>query len=422
MIVNEYFTRDISLFPVQLKQIGVSVEADIEFRKGSFFILSVNILSINWIILMRHCYQGLHSRTTLKKSGVDAAKIRQSRVTLSRTFTVMDTSSAKTFCQCFIQKMFTIELLEHLLSMLYILHWTISLPFCTIFYYFAKNLVNRFILIAATDDVFQYIERKGMEMDLIVKPAKQQSTFFYDALQIIRREEVDRSKKQADVDKGKDEVQIRGPLLGPKMKIDDIDVGPIPDDLIPPENLETTCIELDLPVGFHRLRWALLHDSNFVTAWFIDGLKYDDFTYEPWDKYDGKIGLEKQESDSEVKESDFVGGKIKYSYLMPKSAFVNANTAYEEVELTSYNKYFFSTFRSIRNPYVPYGNTFISQVQTVVYNTGKQSCRLVISCESFFPDREPIVSRTIKSAMRVGTTDSSVILGETICRYAEIYP
>lgn len=92
------------LFPVQLKQIGVSVEADIEFRKGSFFILSVNILSINWITLMRHCYQGLHSRRTLKKSGVDAAKLRPTRVNLSRSFTAMDTSSAKTFCQCFIQK------------------------------------------------------------------------------------------------------------------------------------------------------------------------------------------------------------------------------------------------------------------------------------------------------------------------------
>jgi hypothetical protein len=409
------------LFPVQLKQIGVNVEADIEFRKGSFFILSVNILSINWPILMRHCYQGLHSRKTVQKSGVEAAKLRQGRVNLSRSFTSMDTSSAKTFCQCFIQKLFTFELLEHLLSMLYVLHWTISLTFCTIFYYFAKNLVNRFILIAATDDVFQYIERKGMEMDLIVKPAKLQSTFFYDALQGIRREEVDRSKKQAEADKGKEDIQIRGPLLGPKMKLDEIDVGPIPDNMIPPENLETVCFELDLPIGFHRLRWALLHDAQFVEAWFIDFLKYDEFTYEPWDKYDGKIGSGQQDDETEVNESDFIGAKIKYSYLMPKSAFVAANTAYEEVELTSYNKYFFSTLRSIRNPYVPYGNTFISQVQTVVYNTGKQSCRLVISCESFFPDREPMVSRTIKSAMRAGTTDSSVLLGEIICRYAEIH-
>lgn len=276
-----------------------------------------------------------------------------------------------------------------------------------------------FILIATTDDVYQYIERKGMEMDLVVKHATQQSSFFYDALQIIRRDEFDKTKKQDEAHKGKDERTIRGPLLGPKMALDNFDVGPIPETLVPPENLETISMDIDLPVGYHRLRYALLHNPAFVEAWFVDFLKYGSFSYTPWEKYDGHIGLEKL--DDTVNESEFVGSKLKYSYLMPQSAFVAANTAYEEVELTSYNQYFFSTFRNIRNPDVPYGNSFISQVQTVVYNTAAQRCHMVISCETFFPNREPIVSRTIKSAMRAGTSDSSVLLGEAICRYAEIY-
>jgi len=141
--------------------------------------------------------------------------------------------------------------------------------------------------------------------------------------------------------------------------------------------------------------------------------------YEPWDKYDGEIGSEQTPDDMD--ESQFIGARMKFQYLMPKSVFVKENMAYEDIELTTYNDFFFSLKKEISNPDVPYGKTFRSLSQIVIRNAGVNSCHMIWSCEAKFPNGPPMVGRQIQSAMRAGTTDTSVLVGENICKYADIY-
>ena len=141
-------------------------------------------------------------------------------------------------------------------------------------------------------------------------------------------------------------------------------------------------------------------------------------TCEPWDKYQGSIG---QVINAEgVEESDFIGAKKNTQYLMPKSIFVKANMAYEESELMAYNDHFFSVKKRTRNPDVPYGGTFCAWTQITVHNTGFNSCRMICSVEAEFPNGQPMMARSIKSAMRQGVSDTFLELGETICRYANV--
>lgn len=107
---------------------------------------------------------------------------------------------------------------------------------------------------------------------------------------------------------------------------------------------------------------------------------------------------------------------------MPKSAFVNANMAYETNILTEYSDFCFVLKKRCRTPDVPYGSTFIAWTQVVVTNTGNDSCRMVCSVEAEFPNGAPMLAGQIKSGMRSGTAQFFVLLGETICKYADEYP
>jgi hypothetical protein len=122
----------------------------------------------------------------------------------------------------------------------------------------------------------------------------------------------------------------------------------------------------------------------------------------------------------DVDEGEYIGAKQKCQYLMPRSVFVKENMAYEERELTSFNPFFFSLKKEITNPDVPYGKTFVTFSQISIFNSGNNSCRMVCSCEAKFPKGPPLVSRQILSAMRAGNQETSILLGETITKYAGI--
>ena len=64
--------------------------------------------------------------------------------------------------------------------------------------------------------------------------------------------------------------------MGPAVKEDSRDAN-APPGFSPPDVLEFTGLETDLPVEFLRLCWALLHiTSSFLKdAFFADILKYD---------------------------------------------------------------------------------------------------------------------------------------------------
>eukprot|EP00557_Chaetoceros_sp_GSL56_P002126 CAMPEP_0176500110 /NCGR_PEP_ID=MMETSP0200_2-20121128/13338_1 /TAXON_ID=947934 /ORGANISM="Chaetoceros sp., Strain GSL56" /LENGTH=611 /DNA_ID=CAMNT_0017898679 /DNA_START=804 /DNA_END=2640 /DNA_ORIENTATION=+ len=401
-------SNDLSrLFPLQLKQFGAEINTEIEYRKGAYFVLSVNVLSIDWIILMKHFQASAKKRRDLWAKKECAA----------------GDLSVKRCLQRMIYKYTLFQFVEDCLSILDHMHWTISVPICIILYNsLLRTTLKRFIITAVTDDFFQYVEKKGMEMDLEVVSGSNQAAFMLEALRQIRHDERDLRRRITEAEKAESFPGVtRGALLGAYVDIDQRDIGPIPDGLLPPDDLETVVLHIDLPVGYYRLRRAFLENPVFFAdAIFSDALEYKNIKSEPWDKFDGQIG--KVTSPDGIEESNFLGATMKFEYLMPKSAFVKENMAYEDITLTSYNNYFFSLLKQINNPHVPYGKTFTTLFQMTIFNTGNNSCRMVSSCEASFPNGPPFVARKIISEIRAGTQNVSVIIGETVGKYANEIP
>jgi len=310
------------------------------------------------------------------------------------------------------------EVIAYVLATFYQLHFFISLPILQLLYALGqKTIVDSYILHVVSDDIFRYVEKKGMEMQLEICGRSSQATFMLAALREMRE-----GKRKEDTEVGENVKPILGPLLGPAIKEDKNDIKH-PSGFSLPDSLEFVGLEVDLPVGFLRLRWAMLSvaQCNFLKdAFFADIMKYDKITMGTWSLNDKEIGLPK--APDGIDESTFVGATMEYSYLMPKSAFVSANMCYATWEILQYDEYSVVIKEKTLTPEVPYGSTFISWTQYSILNTGKNSCRMVCSVEAEFPNGQPMVARQIKSGMRAGTAEKFVLLGETICRYADSLP
>jgi hypothetical protein len=127
-------------------------------------------------------------------------------------------------------------------------------------------LTNPLTLITVlSTEIFYYVERKGMEMNIQIKDALDQTSFMLMALQEIRNDGRELKKKQEATDED-DGADLLGPLLGPSIKDDGGPAPTIPNGFEIPQNLEFVGPELNLLVGFRRLRWALLSsESTFVS-------------------------------------------------------------------------------------------------------------------------------------------------------------
>jgi hypothetical protein len=129
---------------------------------------------------------------------------------------------------------------------------------------FLQNFLLSLALISPVE-IFFYVEEKGMEMEVDIRDASTQAAFMLSALRELRADgrELKKKRKESELaSKG----TILGPLLGPRIKSDAGPAPPKPQGFVIPENLEFIGLELDLPVGFRRLRWAILNStSTFVT-------------------------------------------------------------------------------------------------------------------------------------------------------------
>ena len=115
-----------------------------------------------------------------------------------------------------------------------------------------------------------------MEMEIEVRKAKRQAAFMLSALRELRADDKERKNKEQQAESS-DKGTILGPLLGPAIKADKDDPV-IPPGFEIPDNLEDVGLELDLPVGFRRLRWAILSsESEFLKeAVFRTECNYDE--------------------------------------------------------------------------------------------------------------------------------------------------
>ena len=118
-----------------------------------------------------------------------------------------------------------------------------------------------------------------------------QASFMLAALREIRS---GGKKGQVDEDgEGEEDAKpIIGPLMGPAIK-SDLSVVQAPPNFSPPGVLEFIGLETDLPVGFLRLRWAMLHkESSFLKeAFWADVMQYEKIEMQQWSSNENDIGL-----------------------------------------------------------------------------------------------------------------------------------
>ena len=144
-----------------------------------------------------------------------------------------------------------------------------------------------------------------MEMALAIKSSKHQAPFMLEVLRELRTAELDLKRKQKQHGKDGDEsaIQIVGPLLGKAIKKDkdSVDIS----SLAIPESLEMDGLDITLPVGYRRLRWAMLSEE----CKFIDGVRTGannkDIEIAKWSNQSEYIGL--PELPDDVNEEDFIG-------------------------------------------------------------------------------------------------------------------
>lgn len=345
-----------------LKSRGVTIQTEIEYRQGAYFVLAVNISKIDWRTFLRHTNQEVRDRRRRWRES-----LARRNDALTKSLINRDGGDAKTEDDYYPEKDFGWRVLRAMhrfylpsfydcigmcLAGLHYVHWIVSVPICIVCYYlFLGQVMKRYILTSTTDDIFTYVEKKGMEMNLSVTDAQQQASFMLAALREMRNDERVRKKKKAEAE-GEEEVTILGPLLGPACK-EDKDAASPPPDFVPPDNLEDVNFEMEVPVGFRRLRWAILHkDSDFMElAVMKTESKHENITIGEWSKHNDEIGLHK--TPDGIAEADFVGATMETSYLMPSSAFVKANTAYETATIAQYNDYCLCLKRATRTPEVP---------------------------------------------------------------------
>ena len=339
----------------QLQIRGVDIQTEIEYRSGQYFVLAVNIIDIDWIMLFDHTAKHLARE---QKRWMKEQKLRaQRRSTIVAPPKDNPTKRRRTLRELILAARMRFpsrnEVVAQVLAALNGLHFIVSLPLANVLYYlFCKYMVDKYILTVVTDDIFRYVEKKGMEMQLEIKGEAKQASFMLAALRELKEDDKKRKEKADEGDEGDGAKAILGPLLGALVKEDAADAK-LPVGFDPPPALEFVAFEVDLPVGFLRLRRALLHsDSTFWRdAFFTDIMKYDNISDGKWSINEKEVGLPK--TPDSVDEAGFVNATLDFQYLMPKSAFVKANTCYATHEITYYDEHCFVIKEKTLTPEVP---------------------------------------------------------------------
>jgi hypothetical protein len=209
-------------------------------------------------------------------------------------------------------------------------------------------------------------------------------------------------------------------LIGPKVSKDDLKHS-LPADLVKPKNLEHS-MTMNLPVGYYRLRRAFLaDDDDFWNNRVLNRtLQYKNISSKGWDRHQNVIGT--PSLPGHIKPQDIIGATKKTEYLMPKTALVKANMAYETATITEYNDSCFAIEMFTTNPDVPFGKKFIAHTKIIVYNTGENTCYMECSVQTEFPNGPPMgLAWKIKGAMKSGSMEVFEKIGSSIINCAVSY-
>jgi hypothetical protein len=127
----------------QLKRRGVIIETELEYRVGPFFVLAVNIISIDWTKLIQYSH-----RLVNKKKDDWIAHRKDDGKLPAETSTL--TSILQTLFR--LSQLTRFECLAQLLAWMYYLHWAIYTPICWfLFKYCINSTMHKYILATVTD-------------------------------------------------------------------------------------------------------------------------------------------------------------------------------------------------------------------------------------------------------------------------------
>ena len=162
--------------PPQLEQRGVTIQTEIEYRVGQYFVLAVNVLQIDWILLMDHTQKMLARRRTkwirdqrmrlekdslVEKVGKDRWKNKYGRDGGGggKKKTRNKKKSFHEFLVA-IRRRFPSrnEVVAHFLTLMNRLHFIIAIPLLHLCYsLFFKYAVDKYILTVVTDGMFDFL-------------------------------------------------------------------------------------------------------------------------------------------------------------------------------------------------------------------------------------------------------------------------
>lgn len=354
-----------------MKRRGVTIETEIEYRVGPYFVLAVNIKTIEWRKLIWATYRDVAQRTARWEK--EQLEDEDDPDTVKKSFLRRKLEYLKGLLDLSI-----FDMIERTVAFLYHFHYIIYLPICWVAYSTVLGAVIRqFILASVADEIFFYVEEKGMDMDIKVCRTETQAEFMLSALREIRADGQELKKKREQSD-SRDKGRVLGPLMGPAIAADKGPAPPPPEGFEVPENLEFIGLELDLPVGFQRMRWAFLSkQSNFIKeALFKTEARYENIVVGDWNKHPDHIGEPKLPDG--VDPSDFIGAEKEAEYLMPKSAFVSANTCYETHFILAYNEYCFCLKKRGKSEFL---RSFSRNFKPSVISTSLTLCPLLLTSE-----------------------------------------
>lgn len=143
----------------QLKRRGVAIETEIEYRVGPYFVLAVNIISIDWTKLIKYSHRLV---TKQKKEWIAdqgrREELREEHLTEERKGKHKQHSPHPNAFMSVVNLPFRLyqltrfEILAQFLSWMYYVHWTISIPVCWIlFQFFIQSTMNKYILTTVAD-------------------------------------------------------------------------------------------------------------------------------------------------------------------------------------------------------------------------------------------------------------------------------
>jgi hypothetical protein len=139
---------------------GVTIETEIEYRVGPYFVLAVNIKTIDWWKLIKTTHKDTLQRQarwekerrktdTFDPDGKNKVTIFRSKWSFLRGYFSLS----------------IFDVIERTIAVLYYVHWSIYLPICWIFYHIVMGpTIRHFILATVADEIFFYVEEKGTGM------------------------------------------------------------------------------------------------------------------------------------------------------------------------------------------------------------------------------------------------------------------